>query len=378
MHNSGPRSIENGYFIFTLMPSLHCKLDCPHCYLTREQRRDPYIMPLNKLETVCRKIRDYYDGMIREGKQVDIIGYWYGGEPTDMGLDYFVQSFNMMDRVFGQEINLDQTILSSLVSIKDGELDKWISLARERCGNKIQTSFDWTMRGKGYVRNWERKVRAFVDAGIDVSIIAVVNRDIIDFGAESVIDYLTDLRIRETSWLPFMLNDRNAKTGMFDRFSPTMNEYSDFMIRLTRYALDKESAPTIGQFCFVAGQRHQENKLSNISGQTLFLLPDGTFCMPDYHDGTWQEYLRNFGNILDKNESFETILSSPERRKWLRKQALRNMNAECQDCDLHDCCIMEFWKDNRDEDECFGASKFVRWSLEQPEAEIIGSSVRLY
>jgi MoaA/NifB/PqqE/SkfB family radical SAM enzyme len=53
-------SIESGYFVFTLMPSLRCKLNCPHCYLSVDERRNSPIMSLEDLKVVCQKVFDYY------------------------------------------------------------------------------------------------------------------------------------------------------------------------------------------------------------------------------------------------------------------------------------------------------------------------------
>lgn len=100
--------------------------------------------------------------------------------------------------------------------------------------------------------------------------------------------------------------------------------------------------------------------MANIAGQTLFLLPNGDFCLPDYKNG-FQEYLRIFGNALDK--SFEEIIFGKERSLYLRKQALRNKNKDCLNCEHSNKCVMEFWKDNRENDDCFGGKKYIEWLL---------------
>ena len=60
MSQEKPFSIENGYFIFTLMPSLRCSLNCPHCYLSLEQRRKSPIMDLKDLKIAAEKVDSYY------------------------------------------------------------------------------------------------------------------------------------------------------------------------------------------------------------------------------------------------------------------------------------------------------------------------------
>lgn len=56
-----PDTIENGYFVFTIMPTLHCPYNCKHCYLSLEQRRDTTTMTIEQMREVCRKVDAYWD-----------------------------------------------------------------------------------------------------------------------------------------------------------------------------------------------------------------------------------------------------------------------------------------------------------------------------
>src|SRR5690606_25771535 len=111
-------SIEQGYFIFTLMPSLFCKLRCPHCYLSLEQRTDPTILSLEKLDRICAKIDAYYDK--RGSAQKTVINYWYGGEPTSMGQDYFTAAADIINARFTPEKGYDakHTVLTALLTVE--------------------------------------------------------------------------------------------------------------------------------------------------------------------------------------------------------------------------------------------------------------------
>ncbi len=82
-----PDTIENGYFVFTLMPSLYCHLNCPHCYLSVAERRDRTMLSPGLIEEACRKIDAYWNGRGIEKRTV--VCYWYGGEPTSMGIPAF-------------------------------------------------------------------------------------------------------------------------------------------------------------------------------------------------------------------------------------------------------------------------------------------------
>tara|TARA_B100001123_G_scaffold43299_1_gene44473 strand:+ start:3660 stop:4859 length:1200 start_codon:yes stop_codon:yes gene_type:complete len=351
-------SIEQGYFVFTLMPSLFCKLRCPHCYLSLEQRKDKSIMSVEDLTHACIKVDRYYQK--QQISKKTIVCYWYGGEPTSMGQPYFKSAADSINGVFCPEegYRTKHTVLTALVGVKDD----WFSLFDKYGEGEVQSSYDGMMRGKTYMKRWDERARAVVASGLRLSTISVVNRELLNQGPEATLDYLADIGVAETSWLPFMWNEQND-SGAYSEFAPTMREYCDFMIGLSQHWLKRRregiTVPEIGQLRFIMHQS-ESPLLANIAGQTLFLLPNGDFVLPDYHNG-WQEFMRVFGNILEQD--FEQVLTSPERRRYLRRQVMRNNNPECQDCDHMDKCIMEFWKDNRAGDVCFGARDYVEWVL---------------
>ncbi|MEZ8292774.1 radical SAM protein [Vibrio splendidus] len=361
-------SIESGYFVFTLMPSLRCKLNCPHCYLSLEQRRNSPIMSVEDLTIAAQKVADYYDARPKIEKKM-IVFYWYGGEPTDMGFEYMIEAFQALECIFPAEKGYytKHDILTSLVKIDS----QWFDVFRTWGQGHFQTSFDGIMRGKEYVRLWEQRVNEAVDSGLDVSTISVVNNELIKDSPEEILDYLCSLNIKEASFLPFMLNEQN-QAKHYNRFAPNMEEYSKFMIRLMKYwyqLVDEgKSPPEIGQSQYIISRQSMPPS-ANIAGQTLFLLPEGDFVLPDYKDG-FLEFMQPFGNIFD--QTFEEVTRSPERRAYLRRQYTRNYNPECLSCVSMHNCIMEFWKENRSGDECFGAKKFVNWLVkEEREQNVI-------
>jgi sulfatase maturation enzyme AslB (radical SAM superfamily) len=358
--HSQMNSIEQGYFVFTMMPSLRCSLNCPHCYLSLDQRRNSEIMTLEQFRLAATKVNDYY-AKTRPDQPKVIIFYWYGGEPTEMGMAWFMGAFRIIDEIFtperGYEIRHD--ILTSLITVDQSWYDVFKSYGR----GQFQTSFDGLMRGKGYMKKWDKRVREALAEGLRVSTISVVNHELFKDGPEAILDYLTELGIQEASFLPFMLNEQNIG-DKYEKFAPPMAEYSQFLIALNEHWLTLKAKglnpPMIGQTCFVLS-RQQLPPEANIAGQTMFLLPNGDFVLPDYKNG-WLEFMQPFGNIL--TQSFEEVLTSPARRAYLRRQYTRNMNEDCLACELKDCCIMEFWKENRPEDDCFGAKVFVEWVLD--------------
>ena len=350
-------SIESGYFVFTMMPSIYCHLKCPHCYLSTEQRADRTMLGTDEIAVACRKVDAYWNE--RGIKNRTVVVYWYGGEPTSMGIPRFRELVETMNAVFREDrgYKVKHVVLTSLVSVRDD----WFDVFHDLCGGAVQSSYDGPMRGSSYVKKWERRMRDARAAGLRTTTISVVNRELLEMGPEACLDYLADLGVCETSFLPFMLNDQNAATGKYDELAPTMNEWSDFMIALTRHWIERrrrgDSVPMIGQMAFVATQGDRP-PLANIAAQTLFLLPNGDFVLPDYRSG-YQEFMQPFGNILTK--SFAEVLESPERRRYLRRQVTRNGNPECLSCPRSGECVMEFWKPNRTGDDCFGGRRYVEW-----------------
>lgn len=355
-------SIEDGYFVFTMMPSLRCSLNCPHCYLTLEQRRTSITMPIFGINLACQKVAAYFDEKGIQNKT--LVFYWYGGEPTEMGQEYFLQAFDVIKKNFPEAKGYDvrHEILTSLLNIDES----WYDIFKTWGKNHFQTSYDGQMRGKGYVKKWEVRVKEAIDLGLSISTISVVNHELVAEGAEAVIEYLADLKVNEASFLPFMLNEQN-KGQKYEKYAPSMNEYSDFMIDLTKHWWKKKCAgehvPEIGQLSYIVS-RSSLPKRSNIPAQTMFLLPEGDFVLPDYRDG-FLEYMKPFGNIY--NQTFEEVLSSKSRKDYLRRQYTRNFNTECMTCDRQDNCIMEFWKENRTNDDCFGAKRYVDWVMENKD-----------
>lgn len=347
-------TIETGYFVFTMMPSLRCSLNCPHCYLSLDQRRNSPIMSLEDLEIACRKVKSYYE--TKNIKRKVIVFYWYGGEPTEMGIPYMLEAFGRIEKIFSEDDGyyIRHDILTSLLNIET----EWFDIFKSWGRGHFQTSFDGLMRGKGYVKKWERRVREAVARGLSVSTISVVNNEFFKEDPVKVLDYLSELGVEEASFLPFMLNEQN-KNDKYERFAPPMNSYSDFMIDIADHWYKRNEAglkqPQIGQFSYIASRMNLP-EISNIAAQTLFLLPNGDFVLPDYRDG-YLEYMSSFGNIFESD--FDSVLNSKARVAYLQKQIIRNLNVECLMCEYKDVCIMEFWKENRIDDDCFGAKRLV-------------------
>lgn len=349
--------IESGHLILTMMPSLYCKLDCPHCYLSKEQRKDKTILSAEDIKLICSKINHYYTTKNIKHKKIDF--YWYGGEPTSMGVEYFETLLNTLNSSFDDSYKIKHILLSALVGVK---IDEWVPLIKSHFNSSIQTSYDSTMRGDRYMTTWKKKVEQLNKHKIEVTTISVINSHIIKDGPAQTHKLLSFLGIVESGWLPFQKNTVNDITGAYNDLSPSMNDFSDFMIGLTDINRHSQSPFLIGEEDFIYAMSNSD-KPSNMGLQTLFLLPDGVLCMPDY-DKDNVEFLQSFGNIL--SETFEEILISKPKRDWNRRQVSRNTNKECLGCDHQNYCLMEFWKNNTQDDDCYGAANYIDWLFKNP------------
>jgi radical SAM protein with 4Fe4S-binding SPASM domain len=406
--------IENGYFVFTVFSSLRCSLDCPHCYLSKFDRKFSPSLDLNTdFKNICIKINDYFVNEIPKQNKKDIIAYWYGGEPTELGPSYFYLAKAITDNIFDKSINFRHQILSNLM----GNMKIWIPLFKHVCNNYVQTSYDYLMRGKNYLNIWKKNVILVHEAGIKISAINVVNKTMIGKEQE-IFDELTSLNIYEIGFLPFMKNTTNmAENGSnYLENAATMAEYSEFVINFTKIVLKDFdiNKPNYGLKIIIGPMHHiLYNKIliengnndirNNIAGQTMFLLPKGDFVLPDYKDNYFneEEYINKFGNIdrnsisngncLDNgieylrkfenilNNDMKTVLNSSERQDYLSKQKNRDNQEECKNCQYQNICLMEFWKTTNldNSDECPGAKKYIEYlnefynNLNLQEKEII-------
>lgn len=356
------QSIESGHFVIGLMSSLYCPHDCPHCYLTRKMRRDRTRLAPETLERILRGVADYYAD---RGIAPTITVHHYGGEPTAMGPVFMRETMDAIDAALpaSRGIMVRHSIQSALTGV---DLDDWIPIFRDRCDNYVQTSYDGPMRGRRYDRAWRTQVEALRAADIDVATISTINTRLLELGPEGTLALLEELDVCEAGFLVLLHNDNNDGKP-YDRLAPSMRDWSAFMIALTEAWAERRHAgghpPEIGPLHATLWRNHC---LSTSAPDpcavppALFLMPNGDWAISDYRaDGS--EYMRTLAN--GATTPFAEALRTPERRAFLRNQALRNGNPECQSCPLAGGCMMEIWKPNPADGECFGAKTYVEWVL---------------
>jgi sulfatase maturation enzyme AslB (radical SAM superfamily) len=100
--------------------------------------------------------------------------YWYGGEPTTMGVKMFSDMCDIINSTFKTH-KVRHILLSALVGVN---LKEWAPIVKKYCNSKIQTSYDGLMRGERYDTTWKKQVVNALDRGLEVNTLSVFNKSI--------------------------------------------------------------------------------------------------------------------------------------------------------------------------------------------------------
>lgn len=360
-------NIENGYFVLTMFPSLKCELNCPHCYLSKEQRASEEFLGEDLFKEMIIKVKDFY---IKKGVvEPTIVFYWYGGEPTSFPLEKYKKLIKLQKEIFPSKWKIKNQFLTNLFDIKKD----WLKFFKDECNSYFQTSYDYHMRSKSYHKKHIKNVKLVSKMGYRIALINVFNNTMLN-KEEIIYNEVKEMNAGEIGFLPFMKNYANlANDGdQYKKWYANMSEFSNFLINFTKLHIqDIKNGThkfTIGNIAHIFKNLQSKNEFDNIAGQTMFFLEDGQFCLPDYinnyqnkTDIEFQdvEYLNMFETI--KGNTFEQVLKSENRRKYLNRQITLNEDEKCKNCEYSKICSMEFWKSSNldNSGECPGNKRFI-------------------
>jgi len=370
-------NIENGYFILTMFPSLKCELNCPHCYLTKEQRSGETYLSKELFIEMIGKVMEYYEE--KEISTPTIVFYWYGGEPTALPLDYYKELIAIAKNTFPETYNIQNHFLTNLFTLDA----QWLDFLSTQCNNYFQTSYDFLMRGSKYLDRWLKNVKKTSKLGFNIAAINVFNSTMIG-KEEEVYAQLKDIGVTEIGFLPFMKNYANlAKDAKeYKEWYADMASLTQFLKNFLKIHIEdlKNDPKTfrIGNVAHIFKNMDSNNFYNNIAGQTLFFLETGDFALPDYVSNYMDrkeiefqdvEYLNKFEKI--QGNDFKEVLTSKNREEYLNRQITLNGNERCIKCDYKNFCSMEFWKgDNLDNSgECPGNYGFIEHIIKELSKE---------
>jgi radical SAM protein with 4Fe4S-binding SPASM domain len=177
------------HFSVILLPTNKCNVACEYCF---EDKTDDF-MSHDSLSVVIGKLLDHME--LKDIASLTI--YWQGGEAMMLPPSWYERANDLI----GQQAQArGKRVEHSLQSNMIGYSSKWDRIIREMFGNSVGTSMDFpNLYRKAHGRSpreytdiWTRNVRAARDAGIEIGVIAIPNRETIRLGAERFYSYFVD------------------------------------------------------------------------------------------------------------------------------------------------------------------------------------------
>lgn len=154
-----------------MQPTPFCNIDCDYCYLPNRQSTKR--MSFDALEIICRRLRD--SGLCASGFTM----CWHAGEPLVVGCDFYERAFTLVTQTFGDECRVTQSVQTNGLLVDT----RWCDLFRRHAVN-VGLSLDGpaflhdahrtSRRGHPTHAKAYRALRLLQDAGVSVSVIAVV------------------------------------------------------------------------------------------------------------------------------------------------------------------------------------------------------------
>lgn len=302
-----------------------CNVGCSHCYLTEEVRADRSKMSEQTLRDTGRLLAQMSGAQRTKAHLI-----WHGGEPLALRADYYWKAGEILD----QELpGHSESLQTSLIPLKDEHLE-WI---KKRLGGSVGSSMDFSARqvrgsALSYQELWMKKVELCRQEGIRV--IPGVTPALPEMGkAEWIMDWM-----EQRGFERFNIERYNS-FGFQAPLLPSNKEHSQFLVELYQAAMSrmekKGRAPLVRVLAAAIGGVlfNQPGDRWGGSCQSDFIVvePDGS--LNNCPDKTSKE--RPYGNA---RAGFEAFARSPERRRWIRIQAIEHREDHCRSCENNTWC----------------------------------------
>jgi uncharacterized protein len=182
-----------------LLPTLECNVACDYCF----EDKTGDVLTSERLAEIVDKVFDHMD---RTGVESLTI-HWQGGEIMTLPPAWFERAYDAIGAAAeARGKRVEHGLQSNLI----GYTKRWNGVIARMFGNSVGTSMDFPnlhrkLFQKGpdeYTRIWRRHVDQARAAGIDIQVIAVLNRATLDVGAESFYSYFVD----ELGFAEFQVN----------------------------------------------------------------------------------------------------------------------------------------------------------------------------
>ena len=163
--------------LLVLQPTTFCNLDCDYCYLPNRDRKDQL-----SLKTLSSLLEQLFSSAL-PGSRLTLA--WHSGEPLVLGVRYYREAFEIVDRLKPSDIALRHDIQTNGTLIDD----EWCALISENSAT-VGLSIDGPSflhdarrrrrNGTGSLSDALRGLRCLQDHGIDCHVITVLTRKALD------------------------------------------------------------------------------------------------------------------------------------------------------------------------------------------------------
>lgn len=343
-----------------LKPTNFCNVGCSHCYLTEEVRADKRKMSPEVMEKTARMLEKMRVAQRKD--RVHVI--WHGGEPLILSADYFWRAGEVLDAAMPGH---SESLQTSLIPLRQDHLP-WI---KQRLGGSVGTSMDFTARAiKGqplaYQELWMRKVE--MCRAEDIMVIPGVTPARPEMGrAAEIVDWM-----EERGFDRFNIERYNSY-GFSAPNLPTNREHSLFLIDLYSALMARMEG---------SGDAPMVRVIAAALGGVLHDAPGdrwGGSCQSDFIVIEPDGALNNCPDKTSKDEAYSNVeqgyegfARSPQRRKWIRIQAVGHRNNECATCENNSWCKSACpltCNDLSQQDECSGYKTFLNFVRESVNNE---------
>ena len=225
-----PRSAARAPLTLLIKPvSGRCNLRCDYCFYTGVQKTLYPDATVMSREVLSEMIRQY----LSLGLEQSMFS-WQGGEPALAGLDFFKEAVSLMQEHGrgGQSVG---NALQTNGIVLDAEWAQFLAEYRFLVGVSIDGPRDLHDLHRG--RSFERALagaRACIEHGVEVNVLAVVNRDS-ERRAREIYGFFRDEGFGHAQFIPCVEPAAGAGATGEERvapFSATPSGYGDFLLEL--------------------------------------------------------------------------------------------------------------------------------------------------
>ncbi len=328
------------HFSLILLPTNKCNVACEYCF---EDKTDDF-MSHEKLSVVIDKLLDHMERKAIASMTI----YWQGGEIMLLPPNWFERASELIRKAAdARGKKIEHSIQSNMI----GYNKRWNKIIAEMFGNSVGTSMDFpnlyrkTRNGvpEQYTDIWTRNVREARDAGIEVGVISIPNKETVSLGAERFYSYfvdeleITDFQVN-TSFSGGELNEAK-KESILD-----MEGLSRFFADLSRVWVERgyEKGVKLGPLDQLMNHFRGQGAClpciwrQNCTDEFVSIDARGYVAQCDCWVTSYPDYW--FGNIFDDVSFTELMQMSKVRQRFQARPEVLMQHESCVGCDYLSIC----------------------------------------